>query len=233
MLQDMDHMERSCIVYVKVGTHNQLEQSKICVLTITPLGIAMLTVHHYMMYSLCVKKDPRDFWDKHQQTSLPSKNVLCISHKHLISAVFHLHLSLRTHTQPWANLLQLAGPLETRATCSYPQQDISFVERASWLFCIPFWHEDNYIVLRTSHFISLSTSQDFPLLLVIIISLLPRQQIMAAQTLQQGGSESESSRTTSASSNTPPAVNQLQSRNHFVHRDTPNAATEDITLEKQ
>jgi len=45
MLQGMDHMEASCVLYVKVGTLDQLEQSKFCVLTATTLGIVMLTVH--------------------------------------------------------------------------------------------------------------------------------------------------------------------------------------------
>ena len=53
MLQDMDHIEASCIIYVEVGTLNGLEQSKICGLTVTTLGIAMLTIHHDMMFSVC------------------------------------------------------------------------------------------------------------------------------------------------------------------------------------
>jgi len=53
MLQDMDHIEASCIIYVEVGTLNRLEQSKICILTVTTLGIAMLTIHHDMMFSVC------------------------------------------------------------------------------------------------------------------------------------------------------------------------------------
>jgi len=44
MLQDMDYMEARCIFYVKVGTLDQLEQSKFCVLTATQLGIVMLTI---------------------------------------------------------------------------------------------------------------------------------------------------------------------------------------------
>jgi len=44
MLQDMDHMEASCVFYVNVGTLDQLEQSKFCDLTITQLGIVMLPV---------------------------------------------------------------------------------------------------------------------------------------------------------------------------------------------
>jgi len=41
----MDHIEASCIFYVKVGKVHQLEQSKISVLTVTSLGIVMLTIH--------------------------------------------------------------------------------------------------------------------------------------------------------------------------------------------
>jgi len=49
MLQDMDHMEASCVFYVKVDRFNQFEQSKIRVLTVTSLGIVMLTVHYDLM----------------------------------------------------------------------------------------------------------------------------------------------------------------------------------------
>jgi len=54
MLQDMDHIEASCVVYVEVGTSNRLEQSIICVWTVTTLGIAMLTVHHDLMFTFCI-----------------------------------------------------------------------------------------------------------------------------------------------------------------------------------
>jgi hypothetical protein len=52
MLQDMDHMETSCIFYVKVDRFNQFEQSKISVLTVTTLGIVMLTVHCDLIVSM-------------------------------------------------------------------------------------------------------------------------------------------------------------------------------------
>ena len=52
MLQDMDHVEASCVLYVKVDRFHQLEQSKISVWTITSLGIAMLTVHYDLMVSM-------------------------------------------------------------------------------------------------------------------------------------------------------------------------------------
>jgi len=52
MLQDMDHMEASCIFYVKIGRFDQLEQSKIRVLTVASLGIVMLTIHWDLMMSV-------------------------------------------------------------------------------------------------------------------------------------------------------------------------------------
>jgi len=52
MLQEMDHMEASCIIYVKVGRFDQFEQSKISVLTCTSLGIVMLIVHYNLIVSV-------------------------------------------------------------------------------------------------------------------------------------------------------------------------------------
>ena len=60
MLQNMDHIEASCVFYVEAGTLNRLEQSKIWVFTVTTLEIAMLTVHHDLMLRVCIRQDPRD-----------------------------------------------------------------------------------------------------------------------------------------------------------------------------
>jgi len=46
MLQEMEHMEASCVLYVKVGRFDQFKQSKIRVLNVTLLGILMLRVHY-------------------------------------------------------------------------------------------------------------------------------------------------------------------------------------------
>jgi len=72
MLQDMDHMEASCIFHVKVGMFDQLEQSKIWVLTVTTLGIEMLIVQHDMILSICFLYHPGDFLS---QTSLDVLSV--------------------------------------------------------------------------------------------------------------------------------------------------------------
>jgi len=60
MLQGMDHMEASCIFYVQVGTLDQLEQTKFCVLTATKLGIVMLTVQIDSIFSVSFMYDPGD-----------------------------------------------------------------------------------------------------------------------------------------------------------------------------
>ena len=44
MLQDVDHMEASWVFHFKVGMFDELEQGKISILTITSLGMVMLTV---------------------------------------------------------------------------------------------------------------------------------------------------------------------------------------------
>jgi len=66
MLQGMDHMEASCVLYVKVGTLDQLEQGKFCILTVTKLGIVMVTVQIESMFSVSFMYDPGDLW---RQTS--------------------------------------------------------------------------------------------------------------------------------------------------------------------
>ena len=46
MLQDMDHMDASCVFHLKVARFDQLEQSEIFVLTVTSLEIVMQTSAH-------------------------------------------------------------------------------------------------------------------------------------------------------------------------------------------
>jgi len=56
---------------------------------------------------------------------------------------------------------------------------------------------------------------------------------MSPETPQLCESGTESSRTTGASSNTPPAETQLPRRDHLVHLNAANAATENMTLDPQ
>jgi hypothetical protein len=53
MLQDMDHMESSRVLYVKVRMFDQLEHSKICVLTVISVAIVTLIVRYDMIVSIC------------------------------------------------------------------------------------------------------------------------------------------------------------------------------------
>ena len=59
MLLAMDHREASCIVYVTVGMFHQLEQSTICILSVTRLGIEILTLPHNMMCCVWLMSVPR------------------------------------------------------------------------------------------------------------------------------------------------------------------------------
>jgi len=52
MLQVMDNMEASCILYVKVSTFTHLEQSKIFLLTVNKSGVVTPTVQHDMIVSV-------------------------------------------------------------------------------------------------------------------------------------------------------------------------------------
>ena len=52
MLNDIINMEASCVFYVKVGTFNHLQQSKICLLTVNDMGKFRLTVQHEFIFSI-------------------------------------------------------------------------------------------------------------------------------------------------------------------------------------
>lgn len=130
-------------------------------------------------------------WYKHQQTSFPYNNVLFITDIHAIWAVVQQNLSLSTNKQHWTDLFDIMGRWETPATCSYPHQDPYWVWGTRWLLLIPFWHEANYIVLRTFHFFWLSPS-----------SPIPNQQIMDTRPPQPGASWSKSCWLADATSNT-------------------------------
>jgi len=53
MLQDMNHMEPSLVIYVKVRTFDQLAQSKIRVLAVISVGIVILIVRYDTIVSIC------------------------------------------------------------------------------------------------------------------------------------------------------------------------------------
>jgi len=123
----------------------------------------------------------------------------------------------QTNKEHRTNLKQIAGPLESPATWSNTQQDISWVERASWPSFIPLWLVVYNMFLRTFHF-SLSS-----------FSPCPQQQFMAPQTPQPSVIESEMSRTTGTSSNASLAGTQQQRRHQSVNRDDAIAAFKNFT----
>jgi len=161
---------------------------------------------------------PGILWDKHQQMSFRSYNELLISYNHAISAVVHHNLSLLTNSQHRTYLLQIAGRWETPATCDHMQQVSSWVYGTSWLLLILFWHEANYIVLRTSHFFSLSSS-----------SPIPHQHSMEIQSPQPAASGLKSSQLAGDTSNTSVIGAQQQRRHQQVHRNAANEATRYMT----
>jgi len=53
MLQDMDYMKASCVIYVKFRTFNQLKCRKICVLTVISFRIVTLSVRYDLIVRVC------------------------------------------------------------------------------------------------------------------------------------------------------------------------------------
>jgi len=53
----MDHMEAGRVIDVKVRTFDQLEQSKICVLTFISVGKVTLSVRYDMIVTVCFMLD--------------------------------------------------------------------------------------------------------------------------------------------------------------------------------
>jgi len=157
-------------------------------------------------------------WDIHHQMSFPLKNVPCEIYIHLLAAVIDHYLTLRTNKQHPTGSLHITDRWESPATNSHTQQDSSWVECAGWLLLIPFWLEANYIFLRTSHFLSLSTS-----------SPIPHQHIMSTETPLQGYSGWEWSQLTGNASYTSVAGTQQQCQYELVHHNVGNAATENMT----
>jgi len=116
------------------------------------------------------------------------------------------------------NLLQLSGLWETPATCSRVQPDSSSVDCASWMLLIPLWLEPKYIILRTSHFFSVSSS-----------SPIAHQWIMATHAPQPGECGSKSGQPMGASSNPTLTDTQHQGRHQLVHHNAANVANPNIT----
>ena len=60
MLQGMDDMEASWVFCDKVGMFDQLEQIKLGVITVTKMGLVMLTIQHGLSVIVSVMEYPGD-----------------------------------------------------------------------------------------------------------------------------------------------------------------------------
>jgi len=218
MLQDVDDMEVSCVIHVKYGTSDQPEQSKICVLTVTNVGIVMLSVQHNSEHSVCFMEHPRDLlWQISLDVLSVGEFPDYIWQTSEVSCCSHLYITVNTHTAS-ARLSANHWMVWQCATCGIMQQDSSLVELASWLLLILFWLEAYYLFLKTSHFFSLLSSTTHPL-----------KQIMATHTAQPGERGSESSETSDSSCNTSLPGTQQHPRHKLVHCHPANAATVNMT----
>ena len=158
--------------------------------------------------------------DKYHQMPIPLKNCQIGPHKHEILAVVHVNILLQTSTEHSPNWPKIAQWLDTPASCSSTRQDLSSVELACWLLFFPFWLAAYYIILRTSHSSSLSSS-----------SPISQQQNISPQPPQPCESASESSQTIEVSWNTTHNGTQQQHNDQLVHCNAANAATANMALD--
>jgi hypothetical protein len=72
MLQDMDNMEASCVLYVKVSTFTHLEQSKTTLLTVNQSGMVRVIIRHDLIVSVSFMYYPGEYLRQ------PSAHVLSL-----------------------------------------------------------------------------------------------------------------------------------------------------------
>jgi len=164
ILQDMDYLESSCVIYIQVRRYDQFEQDKVSILTVTSLRIVKLTLHYDLMASMWFMKDPGDVL---RQTSpdvfsieecpfcvYQIWDIICRSSR-------CIHVNKQTTSDRLTANGRAIGIPCSHMQCSYMQQNSAWIEGASWLSLIPFWFVANYIIFRTSHFFSWSSSSPF------------------------------------------------------------------------
>jgi len=121
MLQDMDIMEASCVLYVKVGRFNRLEQSNICLLTVNKMGILRLTIQHGMVFNdsfmwyrgECLRQTSADIFSLEECPIYiwQSWDLGCLTHQIIL-------VNKHKHQTDW---LQNVGWWETPANCIHTQ----------------------------------------------------------------------------------------------------------------
>jgi len=116
MFQGMDNMEPRCIVHVKVGGCDQLNQSKIVVLIVIKLAIVIFSLRYNLICSVSFIKIPVNSCNKNLWFHFDFKNLLSMSDKDDISAVVHIYVYLYINTQYCNNILHITRRLGTIAT---------------------------------------------------------------------------------------------------------------------
>jgi hypothetical protein len=217
MLQEMDHMEESCVFYVKVALFDQLEQNIFCLLTVITFGIVMIPLQHDMMLPDSFMYDHGDFLKKSllhfplvvkchffvlQWWDFCCRSPLCISLNKLTT--FNQYTANRENFgYPW-NLLLYAVVFILIRTCK----------------------------LAVTHSILTGTklyiSQDFRCLCVIIVSPVPLQQCMDQQTPQEWACTFKLSQLKGASSKALPAWTKQWYRHLSFPHNLVNTATKSL-----
>jgi len=81
MLQDMEHMQVSSIMNVKVGMLDQLEPTRFCVLTSNDVGLFIITVQHDTIDDGSFMYNPGNVWRQTPHDVL-SGEVCCFDISH-------------------------------------------------------------------------------------------------------------------------------------------------------
>jgi hypothetical protein len=136
MLQDMDYIEMSCIIYVMVGTYDQLEHNNIWVRIITTLGIVMPTVHYYLVFSI------RFIYDPGFHLNQTSPHVLCIKEYPFYiwqSCDFSCHsaLLIPVNKQATSDYL-IANPRNFGNPSNLPQYGVGFIFSRTCKFAVTY-----------------------------------------------------------------------------------------------
>jgi len=75
MVQDIDDMEASCVFHDNDGMLDQQEQCKICIVTVTKLGIVMQTAHSDLDFGICFMYYPGDLLRQTSPDLLSMKEI--------------------------------------------------------------------------------------------------------------------------------------------------------------
>jgi hypothetical protein len=211
------HRGKLCLS-VKVGRFDHLEQSKISILTVTAIGIVMLTVHHNLMVSVWFIQDPGDVL---KQTSPDVLSVEeCPFSIYQTSDFSHHSLQcIFVNIQTTANRLT-ANRRTMGIRCKLQQYAAGLSLNRTCKLAVT-----HFVLTGKYRYIT----QGFPHLFVIIFLTFPQLQVTAPPEPQPGAIGSKSRWMTGTSSDAPPAGTQLPLRHQIAQCDAAIEATEKMT----